>query len=94
MLKKLTYTKTTRITVLYANYDYIIIFNGPEFDIIIIIHHYLVWIHWRGGDMELYDKEVLLFDYTFGCKFDVGERSCTVLVSAAGLGSTVNIEEA
>ena len=44
--------------------------------------------------MELYDKEVLLFDYTFGCKFEVGKRSCTVLVSVAGVCSIENIEEA
>lgn len=44
--------------------------------------------------MELYDKAVLLFDYTFGCTFEVGKRSCTVLVSVAGADSTGNIEEA
>ena len=59
-----------------------------------MVYHYLVWIHWRVGYKRLYDKEVLLFDYTSGCRFEVVKRKvdCTVLVNAAGLGLIEYIE--
>ena len=59
-----------------------------------MVYDYLVWIHWRVGYKGLYDKEVLLFDYTSGCRFEVVKRkvACTVLVNAAGLGLIEYIE--